>query len=1514
GGLVVSTSGVIGGGNSTATSNNMATVSGSGSLWVNSGILAVGNAASANGNSLSILNSGVVSSVGGRIGNTGFSNSVTLANGAIWNLNSSGLVWGAGATIGNTLTVDSASWITNAVGLSLNDAGRTVYLTNQTINGGNIAFSGGALNIGTGPNTAPSALVMSNYTLNASGNAIGGASIIGNGCSNTTVSLLSGYLWNGGNQTLTVGSGAGATNNTLLIDGQGVTGGAIATNMSTVTVCGGGSLGNTLIVTNRGQLAALGVTVGFGMKGRALVNEASMTLGTSGISLSGDLGEFQIGSNGVVNTTGAINFSTGASNTLSVINGGRLTIIGATPTPMRNLTSYQTIRVAGDGSVFDGGGNIYSIIYWSSGVGQFGNQVIVANGGVLTNITLRMHIQNNSPPVCAGNLVAVTNGGRFYSSGDFSLNNKASSPLVCNNTALVAGVSSVWNNGNYPFGLSSGSNHMLLVEGGLLTNVSTLTFSTGRNNMIVVTNGGRVFTGGTASLGSTAGDSQNAAIVTGSGSLWSLGNQTLIVGATNSSNNSLTIDQGGTVDNIGTLTLAGALNSVSLRGGTLGVANTVYTNGPFTVGDGTQSATLKVLAGGTLAFNSGLLITNNATLTGVGTVNAGTAGVLITNGATINPGINGAGTLTIGGSNLTWAGGGVYDCEITNLSLGFGSGWDLLNVSSQLVFAGGTPKFVIKMDSKGAPVSGFDPALNYSLKIVNYGSMTGYDTNLITIDATSAFNPLGYVWTLANTNNALWLVYSGTNSAGDATRVWKVPSNGNWNVDGNWAGGVAPASGGDQTNILNFGDNGTPYISSNNLSGTFLLNKLELVNISGVTNVIRGNPLAFTNNGEALARVEYQSGGGVFVVSNAISLAAGTVFGGEGAGILVLASNVTGGQPLIKQGPWTLALAGSNTFENPVVVTNASAGVIRIANSDALSRNTIIVTNGGVLNGTVAYTLGNLDVLRSARVTGSGSLWSNSAALTVGSNAPVTVDNGGQLLLVGGMTLNGYGSSPMTVTNGGQLNFSNTVTVGSSSASNAWLVTDSGSLLQGPGNDTAYLNVGGAAMLRNTLTVQNGGIVTNMRLALLGPSTLTVANGGRCQPRGLYLDGTECSASVMGGAGVTSIISGPVNGVGLRGKSVTVTIDGADVAGSALLDGNASIGVGVANCMLILTNKGRWVGPSTGGGIVGYNGPSNSLVLAKGGYCKIVTKTDGVGLGYGGNGANYNSIVVRDSGSVFEIVNGSYGFYIGCAFGANINYGNMIYVQEGGMITNADRVGFAGDTSRSYFCGSNSFNNGIQVSAGGLINAGNLWGIGEAGGVTGNFAKVTGAGSIWNMNNKTLTVGATNGVNSNNYFTIEQGGVLDNVGTLLVSMNNSLNLLGGALGVINMTYSNGLPFLAGDGTQTATLKAQGGTLNFPSGLVITNNANLTGTGIIAATTTVYGTVSPGLLIGVITNSGDLILKSSATTKIEIATNSTAGTGWDLLTVTNGTLNLGGTLKVVLTGGFTPLNAQSFVVM
>jgi hypothetical protein len=71
------------------------------------------------------------------------------------------------------------------------------------------------------------------------------------------------------------------------------------------------------------------------------------------------------------------------------------------------------------------------------------------------------------------------------------------------------------------------------------------------------------------------------------------------------------------------------------------------------------------------------------------------------------------------------------------------------------------------------------------------------------------------------------------------------PKTGMWNANANWdpAGVPAPAN----TTTLSFssGAGNAAYTATNNIGGTFDLNSLALINNSGNTDSITGNPLRF---------------------------------------------------------------------------------------------------------------------------------------------------------------------------------------------------------------------------------------------------------------------------------------------------------------------------------------------------------------------------------------------------------------------------------------------------------------------------------------------------------------------------------------------------------------------------------------------------------------------------------------------------------------------------------------------
>jgi len=137
------------------------------------------------------------------------------------------------------------------------------------------------------------------------------------------------------------------------------------------------------------------------------------------------------------------------------------------------------------------------------------------------------------------------------------------------------------------------------------------------------------------------------------------------------------------------------------------------------------------------------------------------------------------------------------------------------------------------------------------------------------------------------------------------------------------------------------------------------------------------------------------------------------------------------------------------------------------------------------------------------------------------------------------------------------------------------------------------------------------------------------------------------------------------------------------------------------------------------------------------------------------------------------------------------------------------------------------------------------------------------------------------------------------------------------LSLVRSTVTNGLPLIVGDGAQPAALALRlGGTNEFPEGLIVTNGARLTGTGTIRSSARVYGTVDPGASnqMGSLSIQGDLELTNTATVMIDMAAETTPGVGWDLLSVTNGILKLGGQLRPALAEEFTPTNTFTFVVL
>ncbi len=1401
-----------------ARSNSMAVVGGAGGVSL---VNASAHTFTLNGSNstllidgLGVTGSAIMTNAGISVGDSGGTeNSVTLRNGGV--LNSSGST-SIGAS--STGTTGPASNVMTVAGSgSLLTCGSFLQIGYRSANNRLIVTNGGRILIKT---SSQSLCVGQGQSAPAGAN--NNSLLIAGGVNGTSMIDVGGSpLWVGYNS---------ATGNTAVIDAGGVDGGAYVTNTSTLEVPHVGSVvsayGNTLTITNKGALYL------------NAVNGVAASIGTTRPLI--------------------------VSNAVLVAAGGKL--VSAAYNPNGGTSSFQvsgsnsTLTVKDPGSLFQLAPHTIRVGYASPCIED---AFIIDNYAVATNVNVVLGQGASSADINFANRLVINGGGKLYGStaaGSGGSGNYIGHTFTSANTGTVSGVNSLWDLGGSALGVGftlSSNNTLAIDQGGAVLRVAAFTLgsgSTSQFNRVTLTTPATLYSSGPISIGGALAANGNTALVSGASALWNAGNQPLTIGLATSTNNAITLTQGGTIDAISTLTVL-TNNSVNLLGGTLGVKTTTYTNGLFTVGDGAQAATLKSL-GGTLAFTRGLVINTNATLTGGGTVSGSSLGVTLTNGAILNPGLAGPGSLTMGGSNFTWTSGGVYNCEITDMNLGQAVGWDVVNVSSQLVLSGSG--LIINMDAMGAAATNFDAARDYNIRILNYGSQVGFDAAMFTIE-TNTFPGSVSAWSITNGANALWLVYRGSAGATGATLTWDVPKSGNWSVGGNWTGLTAPGTGGSSTNIMIFGDNGTPYYSTNDYAGTFTNNQLQLSSASSVTNYIKGGVLALANNGATGARVDYLAGNdGTVVISNSVLLTTDTEFGGNAIGsTLRLGGAVTNFGTLTKKGTWTLALTNANNFIGPVVV-NGPDGTLRLDNVNALNGSgPVIVSNGtlAVNQGVLSYYFANNQHNRRGQITGTGSVWTNwaggnlnfpSGFASGSTNVSVLIDGGKMFWNVRFQPFdNGSSKCNVIVTNGGQLVASGYAPfLAWTSTNNTMVITGTNSLLLAI---NLALNIGENGSFGNTLRIENGAMATNYGALIVSGS---ITAGNKSNSLIITNEGKVYTENINIGSGIgSSNNSIRVTGLNsyLRSASGVVYVGGIGACYNSLTVDNGAL-MSVVRIIMSSTCTGNVMTVRNGGRLIHASASASSLAYNP--------------------GAISNEVVVTDSGSEWNLGGGTLKVSEG-----NTSSWNRLTISNNGVFTNV--------TTLTVADGIGSSNNSVWVNGGKLY--------------------------------ATTLAFANPLVNS-----VQMDGASEMVVTTLfvTNANQSLTFNGGTLTIRNGLVSNTFTFVVGNGTDAASLAVPaGGTNTFANGLVVTNGATLTGAGTIAATSTVYGTLSPGMAgIGVLTNKGDFIMKPGAAAKVEMGAYTTPGSGWDLLSVTNGTLTLNGTLSVLLTSGFAPTNTQSFVIM
>ena len=173
------------------------------------------------------------------------------------------------------------------------------------------------------------------------------------------------------------------------------------------------------------------------------------------------------------------------------------------------------------------------------------------------------------------------------------------------------------------------------------------------------------------------------------------------------------------------------------------------------------------------------------------------------------------------------------------------------------------------------------------------------------------------------------------------SQAWTNILAGTWSTGVNWSGGVAPTAGGSTSGLLVFDTSTYSGASSNDLAGTFQLNRVNFSNVLPAMTV-SGNPLSFTLNSATLPQINQDSDNDV-TVSNNLALAASTTVGGTGAGDLTLSGIISGANSLTKTSSGNLTLSGVNTYSSGTVV---SSGTFTIGNKNGCGTGSVTLAAG----------------------------------------------------------------------------------------------------------------------------------------------------------------------------------------------------------------------------------------------------------------------------------------------------------------------------------------------------------------------------------------------------------------------------------------------------------------------------------------------------------------------------------------------------------------------------------------
>jgi T5SS/PEP-CTERM-associated repeat protein len=1149
-------------------SNNTVVVTGTNSLWRNIGnrIVFVGYGGSAN--SLTISDGGQVVNGAGYVGwdtNANLNSALVTGAGSLWSNGGEFAVGYAGS--GNNLTISNggqmisgASYVGHAAGAMSNAAVVT--------GGGSVWSVGGDLQVGvTGSfnrlTIRDGGVIVNNsgfvgFDTNAGNNAVlvsgVGAVWTNNG------DLTIGHFGFGNGMTVSnaglvvnnnglIGFHASASNNAVLVSGPGT----IWSNINALAV-GVSGIGNGLTINNSGVIYN---TTGFiGLNGSSTGNWASVSGAGATWNNSGDLyvgatGSFNrlaISDGGRVNNVnGHVGFDAGASNNSVVVSGagafwnnsgnlfiddsgsgnGLIVSNGGTVANVNGHIGFGAAAtnnwalVTGAGSLWTNSGDLFV------GVAGSSNRLIVSDGGLVVNTHAHIGVETNA----FGNSVTVTgtgsvwrSGGKLYvgSSGSsntmmVTIGGQAISgdsviglaATASSNVVEVSGAGATWTAAGLSVGQTGSFNRLVVADGGHVASGAAMigmmgsansalvggtgsvwnlggndlvVGSAGIGNALVVTNGGQVL-GRSGYIGWDGAATNNSALVSGAGAQWN-NNDSLYVGFTGSFNQ-LTVNDNGTVAATNIVlgySMAATGSVITVAGGNLYATNAA------------GSGALDV-HNGTLVFNGGNVIADHFYLTN--NVVSATNSVLNFNSGTLT---------TRADSRIVTPLG---DAAIIGGTAGQAAAWNMLGGGTVIRDAAGGAGLLILGNVLGATgavmVSGGTLDLNNG--VVRVGENSAGNSMVIT-NGGRVFSSRGIIGHLAGATDNTVLV-TGAGSAWNITNDLSVGRFGSGNILTVSGGGTVTA-----TNIII----GFDAASANNRIVMLAGGNLNATNsASGGALDVRNGSLAF-NGGQVAANYFYATNNTAGASKSVFNFNAGTLNTLNGSQIVVpTGSNLIIGASVGGTAAWNI-LGGTNLVGE--VAGNTSTTIV-----------------GGVA--------GALGVVT---VSGAGTVWSNTTDLSVGDASKfnvMTITNGAKVMSVNGFIGNAAGADSNLVVVAGTNSLwltSGNLIVGNAGISNMLVVTSGatvdvrGTFRVGP--NAQFLNAG--TLLSAATEIGPGGSLTITTGGALG--TGAVANSGTLifNPAGMLT--------------VSNAISGPGNMIE-NGPGTLVLISSNSYTGGTLIAG-----------------------------------------------------------------------------------------------------------------------------------------------------------------------------------------------------------------------------------------------------------------------------------------------------------------------------------------------------------------------